>query len=130
MFGISKTESVLAAMVGLVLMAGVASAMEPATASKTDKGDVLADAKGMTLYTFDKDSAGKSTCNGKCAENWPILKASAEAKTMGKWSVIKRDDGNLQWAYEGKPLYGWVKDQKPGDTTGDGVNGVWHVAKP
>jgi predicted lipoprotein with Yx(FWY)xxD motif len=40
------------------------------------------------------------------------------------------DSGKSQWAYKGKPLYFWVKDQKPGDKTGDGVNGVWHAAKP
>jgi predicted lipoprotein with Yx(FWY)xxD motif len=130
MFGISKSGAVLAALVGTLLTAGVSNAMEPAMVSKTDKGEVLSDAKGMTLYTFDKDSGGKSMCNGKCAENWPVLKAGADATAMGKWSVIKRDDGTMQWAYEGKPLYGWVKDQKPGDTTGDGVNSVWHVAKP
>ena len=42
----------------------------------------------------------------------------------------ERDDGAKQLAYKGKPLYYWSKDQKPGDRTGDGVNGVWHVAKP
>ena len=40
------------------------------------------------------------------------------------------DDGAKQWAYKGKPLYGWVKDTKPGDKIGDGfLNGAWHVAK-
>jgi predicted lipoprotein with Yx(FWY)xxD motif len=43
--------------------------------------------------------------------------------------VIVRDDGSRQWAYKGKPLYLWVKDHKPGDTTGDGFRGVWHVAR-
>ncbi len=46
------------------------------------------------------------------------------------YSVVMRDDGGKQWAYKGKPLYFWVKDQKPGDRTGDGFNGVWRVAKP
>ncbi|MGE0661043.1 MAG: hypothetical protein AB7F36_16095, partial [Reyranellaceae bacterium] len=52
------------------------------------------------------------------------------AGAAGDWSVVTRDDGAKQWAYKGKPLYTWVKDARPGDTTGDGVNNVWHVAKP
>lgn len=103
---------------------------EPAMTGKTAMGSVLTDAKGMTLYVFDKDGAGKSACNGPCATNWPPLMAPASAKPMGKYSVVTRDDGSRQWAYNGKPLYSWAKDTKPGDTTGDGVNNVWHVAKP
>ena len=49
-------------------------------------------------------------------------------QASGDWSVLARDDGSKQWAYKGKPLYLWVKDQKPGDKTGDGFNKVWHVA--
>ena len=97
---------------------------------KTATGQVFADSKGMTLYNFDKDTAGKSACNGPCAQNWPPLAAKAEAKPMGDWTVVTRDDGSKQWAYKNKPLYTWVKDSKPGDTSGEGVNNVWHVAKP
>ncbi|WEK31101.1 MAG: hypothetical protein P0Y58_02615 [Candidatus Pseudomonas phytovorans] len=85
---------------------------------------------GMTLYTFDKDADGKSMCNGDCATNWPPLMAKAGDKNEGKWTQIKRDDGSMQWAYDGKPLYTFVKDKKAGDMTGDGVKDVWHVAKP
>ena len=56
--------------------------------------------------------------------------ASASDAGQGGWSVIMRDDGSRQWAYRGKPLYAWIKDQKPGDRTGDGVLHVWHVATP
>jgi predicted lipoprotein with Yx(FWY)xxD motif len=84
----------------------------------------------MTLYTFDKDSGGKSACNGPCAANWPPLMAGADAKPSGDWSVVTRDDGGKQWAYKGKPLYTWINDKAAGDKTGDGVNNVWHVAKP
>jgi len=92
---------------------------------------VMVDGSGMTLYTFDKDPAGggKSVCNDKCATLWPPLIASSESAGSGDFSVIRRNDGALQWAYRGKPLYRWVKDQKPGDRTGDGVNGVWHVVR-
>jgi len=93
---------------------------------------VLVGANGMTLYTFDKDAAGsgKSVCNGPCATNWPPLAAAAGDTAGGDYSIITRDDGAKQWASKGKPLYFWSKDQKVGDKTGDGLNGVWHVAKP
>ena len=114
----------------IVVFAGSALAA-PAMTADSAKGKVLTDAKGMTLYTFDKDANGKSACNGKCAENWPPLMASSSDKAGGGYTIIKRDDGKMQWAYKGKPLYTWVKDSKPGDTTGDGfLNGAWHVAKP
>ena len=90
----------------------------------------LTNAAGMTLYTFDKDAAGKSACNGPCAANWPPLMAGAGAAASGDWSIVTRDDGARQWAYKGKPLYAWAKDQKPGDKTGDGfANNAWHTAK-
>lgn len=98
---------------------------------KTAAGPVLVDPKGMTLYTFDNDKvAGKSACNGPCAQNWPPLTAQADAKPMGDWTVVARDDGSKQWAYRGKPLYTFKKDAKAGDATGNGFNNVWHVAKP
>ena len=90
----------------------------------------LTDAKGMTLYTFDKDTAGKSACNGPCAARWPPLTATATDKASGDYTIVTRDDGSKQWAFKGKPLYLRVKDTKPGDKTGDGVNGVWKTAKP
>lgn len=93
---------------------------------------VLVGPNGMTLYTFDKDVAGsgKSVCNGPCATNWPPLMAAQSAATSGDFSIVTRDDGSKQWAVKGKPVYYWVKDSKPGDKTGDGFGGVWHISKP
>ena len=92
---------------------------------------VLTNSAGMTLYTFDKDTAGggKSVCNGPCAASWPPLLAGADAKARGDYSIITRDDGTKQWAYKGKPLYLWVKDSKPGDRSGDGFNNAWRLAR-
>ncbi|WP_315919593.1 hypothetical protein [Mesorhizobium sp. SP-1A] len=90
---------------------------------------IYTDAKGMTLYTFDKDKKGVSNCYDKCAANWPPLKAAKGAKDEGAWTVIKRKDGSRMWAYEGKPLYTFVKDKKAGDMNGEGAMGVWHTAK-
>ncbi|HUC51169.1 MAG TPA: hypothetical protein VMA30_17455 [Xanthobacteraceae bacterium] len=105
--------------------------MAPTKTGDSTKGKVLTNDSGMTLYVFDKDSAGKSACNGPCAGNWPPLTAAATAKPMGNYSVITRDDGTKQWAYKGRPLYAWKNDKKPGDITGDGfLNGAWHAAQP
>jgi len=108
--------------------ASMASAPMPAMASN----GVLTDAGGMTLYTFDRDVAGSgvSTCVDKCAANWPALRAQAGDQPRGDYSIITRADGARQWAFKGKPLYRWIKDQKPGERSGDGVNNVWHVAQP
>lgn len=96
----------------------------------TVKGQVLTGTHDMTLYTFDKDSHGVSNCYGECAKNWPPFIAMKGVKASGEYSLVKRKDGNAQWAKDGMPLYYWVKDKKAGDVTGDGVNGVWRVAKP
>jgi len=102
---------------------GMAFAADPAMVTKDG---MMADHNNMMLYTFDKDSGGKSMCNDQCATNWPPMMAPADAKASGKWTTIKRDDGKMQWAYDGKPLYTF-KNDKPGEMTGDGKGGVWHA---
>ena len=98
-----------------------------------DTSDKRAD---MTRYTWEKDTQGTATSpavtNGydQCAVNWPVLWAPADTAVSGDWSLIDRTDapaGMKQVVYKGWPLYFWIKDEKPGDTTGDGV-GVWHTA--
>jgi len=137
----SPTRSLLLSA-GLALLAGCGSmhdqhhgggmhdAMHAAPATVRD--GALVSAEGMSLYTFDRDpaDASKSACNGQCAMNWPPLIAPASVMAHGDWQQISRDDGSRQWAYKGKPLYRWAKDQKPGDRSGDGAMGVWHLARP
>lgn len=96
------------------------------------KGNYLADPKGMTLYTFDKDSKGVSTCTGTCATIWPAYGpgSTAPATLPTNITTLKRGDGSMQYAYKGMPLYYYSKDTKAGDLLGDGVGGVWHLAKP
>ncbi len=92
---------------------------------------IFTDAKGMTLYTYQKDTPGQSACSGPCATNWPPLVAAAEATPSGDWTVINRADGTKQWAHMGRPLYTFAKDAKPGDRTGDGAGGgAWRAASP
>lgn len=99
----------------------------PLKVMDTAKGKVLTDPMGMTLYTYDKDAKGKSNCSGECAEYWPPVKASADDKPVGDLTIIKRDDGSMQWADDGKPLYTFKKDMKPGDVMGDKMKDVWHA---
>ncbi len=102
----------------------------PAVTGKLGDQTYLMDAAKMTLYTFDKDSKGTSNCYDDCAANWPPLMGEAGMSLPKGYSLIARKDGTQQVAYKGQPLYLWVKDQKPGDMTGDGVKGVWHTARP
>jgi len=119
-----------AALVGA--LAGCAWLTRDETAPAHVRNGVLVDAKQMTLYTFDRDSANarRSACVDQCAKSWPPLVAPADAGPVDDYSVITRDDGTRQWAYKGKPLYTWVKDTKPGDATGDGFRNLWRVARP
>ena len=125
-----QLKSVVCA-IGAAALIAISSVAAADTAPAKFEGGLLVGQNGMTLYTFDKDpvGAGKSTCNGPCAANWPPLVAAAESSGSGDYSVIARDDGARQWAVNGKPLYFWIKDQKPGDRTGGGLNSVWHVVK-
>ena len=112
----------------LCLSASGAFAAEAWMEADSSMGKIYTDAKGMTLYTFDKDEAGKSNCYDDCAVKWPPFEAAADAMAEEEWTIIERTDGKKQWAYEGKPLYLYVDDKKAGDMTGEGVGGVWHVA--
>ena len=81
----------------------------------------------MTLYVFDKDKGGSSSCYDDCAKSWaPYLGKKGETVAKG-WSLVKRKDDQMQWAYDGKPVYFYKDDKKAGDKTGDGKGGVWHV---
>ena len=118
----------------VLLAAGLAYAAQMPQGVQTQKAVsgtmVLADTRGMTLYTYDKDEPGKSNCNGLCAHFWPPLTAAVDAQPMSDWTVITRKDGSKQWAYRDKPLYTYDKDKKPGETKGEGSGHVWHQATP
>jgi predicted lipoprotein with Yx(FWY)xxD motif len=130
MFKIIAVASILSGIV-IGVPAVYAADAQPVKVGETSKGKTLVDEKGMTLYVFDKDTAGKSNCNGPCIALWPAVKVSGDAAASGDYTVVTRDDGSKQWAYKTKPLYTWSKDTKAGDTTGDGFNGnIWHIATP
>lgn len=96
----------------------------------TKEGKVLTDRSGHTLYVFAGDQAGQSNCSGECAKNWPPALVSKDAKSLGEFTLVRRADGQLQWAYKGMPLYRFAQDKKAGDATGEGgMSGKWHMAK-
>jgi predicted lipoprotein with Yx(FWY)xxD motif len=97
---------------------------------ETSVGLVFVDSKGMTLYTYDEDEPGKSNCTGMCAVFWPPAEAVSGATPSGKFTLVDRESSPQQWAYNGMPLYGYIRDEKPGDIAGDGADGVWHVVRP
>lgn len=125
-----KTPRFLATTAAILLAAGAAFAGTAITTGTSSLGTVLTDGNGMTLYIFDKDLPAVSNCYDDCAAKWPPLSASNSARPQDGFGIIIRSDGSRQWTYMSKPLYTWFKDTAPGDTTGDGVKGVWHVAKP
>ena len=99
--------------------------------SKTDssKGTYMTDLRGMTLYTYDKDTTGVSNCYNGCAKAWPIYSSNAAAQLPDNISIVKRTGGTSQYAYKGMPLYHYATDVKVGDTIGDNIGNVWHIVK-
>ena len=95
--------------------------------AKSPFGRILVDSKGITLYDFPPDKHGMSACYGACAALWPPLLTSGKpiagpgvhASLLG---TTRRKDGKVQVTYGGHPLYTFVTDRKPGQTTGQGVN--------
>jgi predicted lipoprotein with Yx(FWY)xxD motif len=93
-------------------------------------GPRLVDQKGMTLYTYDGDQPDSPYCASLCALQWPPLEAYDGALPHGDFAIVSRASGARQWVYKRAPLYGNVWDKTPGETRGDGEDGVWHTARP
>jgi predicted lipoprotein with Yx(FWY)xxD motif len=132
-----RTLLALLGLVGaLVVTAATAAAADPTVlvSSNPQLGSFLTDAKGMTLYLYMKDTPNTSTCYDQCAVSWPPLydngNLTLPAGAGGTLGTTTRTDGKKQVTYNGTPLYYWAKDTKPGDTTGQGVGGVWFVLAP
>lgn len=124
------TRILIPALAALALSAGTALAATVIQTGDSAKGPVLTDGAGLSLYVFDKDTAAVSNCYDDCATKWPPLKAKSNARPQGEFGIVLRTDGSRQWTHRGQPLYTWFKDAVPGDITGDGVKGVWHLARP
>jgi predicted lipoprotein with Yx(FWY)xxD motif len=121
-----------AASPSAVASAGTAAVV--AVSSSSELGEFLVDAEGRTLYVFLNDSSGTSVCSGDCETNWPPAtlgegQSPAGSGVSAELGTIERDDGTLQLTLDGWPLYRYAADTAPGDATGEGVGGVWFVAR-
>jgi len=123
-----KKYALTAAAATLITAVSMMSALAADAPAKLANG-ALVDAKGMTLYSFDKDVANSGACNGPCATLWPPAMASTSDQPVGAFGIVTRDDGSRQWSYKGKPVYTYQADQKPGERTGDNFRDVWHIIK-
>jgi predicted lipoprotein with Yx(FWY)xxD motif len=106
-------------------------------ASSAKLGAILTDAAGMTLYRNTHESGGTIACTGGCTSAWPPLLVTpgsslpaAGAGVTGKIASIARPDGGTQVTFNGAPLYHFSGDHQAGDTTGQGVLGIWFVVAP
>jgi predicted lipoprotein with Yx(FWY)xxD motif len=127
------------AAAALMLAVGVGSAATSSSAkvsiANTTLGRILVDGRGHTLYLFERDARGKSTCTGACAAYWPPLIASGKplAGAGVKRALLgttRRPDGRLQVTYNHHPLYAFVKDVRKGETTGEALSvfgGEWYA---
>lgn len=133
--------SAMLAAVALVVGLPAASAADSAKITLTEQspyGAYLADGEGRSLYLFEADEAGKSTCHDACANAWPPLTTSGEPQA-GKGidadalGTFERPDGSMQVTYDGWPLYYFIKDKAPGDTKGQDIEGFgaeWYLVTP
>ncbi len=102
----------------------------------TSLGTVVVDGKGLTVYVFDKDTqdAGTSSCSGACAAQWPAVETDSAKPAVtgvsGTVGTITGVDGGTQVTLDGWPLYTFAGDSSAGDTTGQGVGGIWWAVSP
>ena len=135
----------LAAVLAASVLAGLALAAakptKPATVKvrNTKLGKIVVDGPARTLYLFEKDKNGKSSCSGACAKAWPPLLTKGKPKAgtgaqASRLGTTRRSDGTTQVTYGGHPLYTFAPDKnKPGSTKGQGVDGFgaeWYVVGP
>ena len=105
------------------------------TVHKTPLGYVLANAEGFTVYWFVRDHRGspRSACTGRCLLAWfpvtgrPVAPRGVRLNAM--LGTITRPGGLVQATYNGYPLYTFSADSAPGQTSGNGSAGLWHVIK-
>ena len=104
-------------------------------AEVTPDGKVLANPHGMTVYYYSKDKPGSGTsaCTGTCAREWPPVNAPVQIPAgmtlPGPLGSITRPGGQRQLTINGYPIYRYAGDKAPGQASGNGIKGEWHVIK-
>jgi predicted lipoprotein with Yx(FWY)xxD motif len=132
------TSAAFASLVAALAVASTKAGGATVAVAKSALGPILVDSRGITLYDFPKDRGTTSSCYGACAALWPPLTTKGKpvagrgvrASLLG---TTKRKDGKLEVTYNGHPLYYFVSDRKPGQTTGQGLNqfgAPWWVLSP
>ena len=154
MFSVRRAWMVAVGILAVLAVAGCASAnpygsggtstptsasgptvVATATATVGGKSEtIFTDAQGRTLYYFDSDAPAQAACTGGCTSIWPPLLApstnvQAPSGLPGTFVVANAGNGP-QVEYRGHPLYTYSGDTAPGQTTGNGFSGKWHVATP
>ena len=109
--------------------AEVGAAPPQMTTVQSRSSTLMTTSSGMTVYTFDKDAVGQSSCYGPCASYWPPVEATRGQQASGDMTIIRRTDGTMQWAKQGRPLYTYAEDTMQGDMKGDNYNQIWHVVR-
>ena len=109
---------------GLTGLAAISLHAQPAF-----QAELLTDPAGRTLYVFDKDQPGQSNCSGACLQAWPAYNADTSTGSASTLTEVARLSASGQWTWKQMPLYYFAGDAKPGDRSGDGSGGVWHVVK-
>jgi predicted lipoprotein with Yx(FWY)xxD motif len=99
-------------------------------------GPVVVDADGFTLYRFDGDAAGMSTCVDACASTWPpatvdpTARLAVEGVETTEIGLVRRSDGTVQLTLGGWPVYRFAGDSRPGGNGGHGIGGAWFAVTP
>ena len=137
---LAATIAVLGATAVPIASASAAGAPAKVSLRKTPLGMILVNGRGRTLYAFTRDGKNKDRCitTSGCTSTWLVLTSTGKPKARpgvksSKLSTIKLSNGSRQVTYAGHPLYYFIQDKKPGDTTGQGVNGfgaLWWVLAP
>ena len=140
---LSIVTSLTVSLIAAAGLTGSASGSPSATGAQVGSrtsalGRILVDARGRTLYLFERDRRRASTCYGACASIWPPLTMTGKPSAVrgahaALLSTTKRKDGKVEVTYAGHPLYLYAGDAKRGDTKGEGLNqfgAKWYVLSP
>jgi predicted lipoprotein with Yx(FWY)xxD motif len=134
--GATPTPAVTAAPSATPAASASADEYQVTVATSASAGNYLAGKDGLALYVFKKDTGTTSSCYDACATAWPpFVVGAGEGATAGDgvtgtFGTTARTDGTAQVTYNGAPLYYFAADTKAGDTSGQGLNGVWFLATP